>query len=380
LNIPLFKTYSDKDDAIAVSNVIKRGNFWAIGPEIEEFEKKIKEYIGVNYALVFNSGTSALYTLLLAHDIKGKEVIVPSFTFIATANTVILAGGIPVFAEIEDETFGLDYEDVKKRITSKTKIIMPIHYGGFPARDIEKLKKLCEEKNILLIEDNAESYGSKINDKFTGTFGNSSIISFCQNKIISTGEGGMILTNSKNIYEKTKFLRSHGRVEFEEDYFSSIKDNDYVEAGYNFRMSSMTAALGLSQFEKINKLINLRRKKGKYLLNKLSKNKNINLLTQYDNHFQVYQMFTIKLKSQKIRDNLQNYLKKHGIQTKTYFNPVHLKSLFRQNYKFKKGDLPITEELSSKVLTLPFYPHIKKKELDYIIKISNDFFKGETNE
>jgi perosamine synthetase len=380
MKIPLFKTYSDEDDVKAVSEVIKRGTFWAIGPEIEEFEKKIANYIGVKYALAFNSGTSALHTLLLAYEIKGKEVIVPSFTFIATANAVILAGGKPVFAEVETDTFGLDYEDVKKRITPNTIAIMPIHYGGFPARDIENLKKLAEENNILLIEDAAQSIGSTVREKKVGSFGDSAIFSFCQNKILTTGEGGVILTNSEKIYNKAKFLRSHGRVELEKDYFSSTEDNDYIEPGYNFRMSSMTAALGLSQFEKINELINLRREKAKYLSNNLSKIKEINLLKELENNFQVYQMYTIKLESEKIRNNLQKYLMGKGIMSKVYFNPVHLKSLYKSECGFKEGDLPVTEELSSKILTLPFYPRISFNELDYIINSINEFFKGEKNE
>lgn len=375
MKIPLFKTYSDEKDIKAVSEIIKRGTFWAIGPEVEEFEKKLANYMNLKYALAFNSGTSALHTLLLSYDIKDKEVIVPSFTFIATANSVLLAGGIPVFAEIEEDTFGLDYEDVKNKITTNTKVILPIHYGGFPARDIEKLKTLAQDKNIILIEDNAESYGSKVNDKKTGTFGDSCIISFCQNKIISTGEGGMILTNSEEIYNKAKFLRSHGRVELDKDYFSSIEDNDYATAGYNFRMSSITAALGLSQFEKINELINLRREKSNYLTKKLSNIKNVNFLKEFEKVYNVYQMYTIKLENENIRNNLQKFLSENEVMSKVYFNPVHLKSLY-QKYNFKKGDLPKTEEISSKILTLPFYPHITYEELDYIYELIKKFFEA----
>ena len=245
--IPLFKTYSDEDDVNAVTKIIKRGTFWADGPEISEFESKVADYIGVKYALAFNSGTSALHVMFLAYNIKNSEVIVPAFTFVATANAVVLAGGKPVFAETETDTFGLDVEDVRKRITSKTKAIVTIHYGGFPARDTEKLRALADEYNILFLEDAAQSFGASINNKMIGSFGDSSIFSFCQNKILPTGEGGMILTNSVDIYEKAKLLRSHGRIENEEDYFSTTKDNDYIEAGYNFRLPTMLAALGISQ-------------------------------------------------------------------------------------------------------------------------------------
>jgi len=374
MKIPLFKTYSDEEDVNAVAEVIKRGTYWAIGPEVEEFEKAIARYIGRKYALVFNSGTSALHALLLAYDIKGKEVIVPSFTFISTANTVVLAGGIPVFAESESETFGLDADDVERKINKKTRVILPIHYGGFPAKDIEKLRKIADKHKLLLIEDNAESLGASINGKKTGTFGDSAILSFCQNKIISTGEGGAIITDSADIYEKAKLLRSHGRVELEKDYFSSAEDNDYIQVGYNYRMCSMCAALGLSQLKKIDKLISLRREHAKYLNTNLSDIKEIITPKEIKGNFCVYQMYTIILKDSKLRNDLQEFLLDKGVMSKVYFNPAHLKTFYKNNFGCKEGDFKITEELSGKVLTLPLYPHISRKDLDFIISKIKEFF------
>jgi len=373
--IPLFKMYSDEKDIKAIAKVISRESYWATGPEIQEFERKIADYLGANYALAFNSGTSALHTLLLAHDVKGKEVIVPSFTFIATASTVILAGGKPVFAESEPETFGLDADDVEKRITNKTKAIIQLHYGGFPSRDIEKLRKIADENNLLLIEDAAESIGSHINGKKVGTFGDSAIFSFCQNKVLAIGEGGMIVTDSQKIYEKAKLLRSHGRVELAEDYFSSTKDNDYIEAGYNFRMPTICAALGLSQFNKIEKIIKIRREFGHYLSKSLSKIDKITVPKELKNHFQVYQMYTIQLKDKKTRDGLQEHLVKNGIMNKIYFEPVHLKTLYKRDYGYKEGDLPKTEALSKRILNIPLYPNMKKEELDYMINTIKDFLR-----
>jgi len=373
--IPLFKTYSDEEDVKAVAKILRRGTYWANGPEIQEFEKKIADYLGVKYALTFNSGTSALHTLLLAHNIKGKEIIVPSFTFVATSNAVILAGGKPVFAESESETFGLDAEDVEKRITNKTKAIIPLHYGGFPSRDIEKLREIADKNNLLLIEDAAESIGSHINGKKVGTFGDSAMFSFCQNKVLAIGEGGMIVTNSEGVYEKAKLLRSHGRVELAEDYFSSTKDNDYIEAGYNFRMPTICAALGLSQFNKINKIIETRRDHGHYLSEALSRIDVITIPKELENHFQVYQMYTIQLKDKKTRDALQQHLVKNGIMNKIYFEPVHLKTLYKKDYGYKEGDLPKTETLSNNVLNIPLYPDMKKDDLDYMIKAIQDFFQ-----
>ncbi len=230
--IPLYKVYWDKSDVKAVTKVIKRGTYWAVGPEIEEFERVVANYVGVKYGVSFNSGTSALHAVLLAYGIRqGDEVIVPSFTFIATANAPLFVGAKPVFADMEDSTFGLDPNDVERKITKKTKAIMPIHYGGLPCR-IEELKKIADEYDLLLIEDAAESIGASINGRKVGSFGNAAMFSFCGNKVITTGEGGIILTNSGEIYERLKLIRSHGRLE-SEPYFMTTKMLDYIMLGYN---------------------------------------------------------------------------------------------------------------------------------------------------
>ena len=378
--VPLFKTYSDQEDIDAVTKILKRGTYWATGPEIQEFETKIAEYIGTRYALTFNSGTSALHTLLLTCDIKYMEVIVPSFTFIATVNSVVLAGGIPIFAETETETFGLDAEDVEKKITPRTKAIIALHYGGFPSKDIEKLRQIADKNNILLIEDAAESIGSHINQKKVGTFGHAAMFSFCQNKILPIGEGGMIVTNSQQIYEKAKLLRSHGRVEQAEDYFSNTQDNDYIQVGYNFRMPTICAALGISQLKKIQKIIDLRREKADYLTKHLKEIPEIKLLREIPGHYQTYQTYVIQLPDKETRDNLQSHLTNKRIRTKIYFNPVHLKSIYKKQYYCKEGDLPKTEQLSTRVLNLPFFPQITGQELDYIISSIKEFFKNKQGE
>ena len=179
-NVPLFKVYFDQDDVDAATSVIKRGTYWTTGPEIEQFEKKIAELTDTKYALSFNSGTSALQVMLEAFDVKGKEVIIPSFTFIATANAVLLAGGIPVFAESEGETFGLDYNDVCSKITDNTVAIMPVHFGGCVVRDMEKIRKLCDERGIYLLDDGAESLGAKIKCRKLGSFSDATMFSLCQ--------------------------------------------------------------------------------------------------------------------------------------------------------------------------------------------------------
>jgi len=349
--------------------------FWAIGPNIEKFERMLSEYAGTEYAVALNSGTSALHAALLACGIgQGDEVIVPSFTFIATANAPLFVGARPVFADIEEETFGLDPEDIKKKITGKTKAIMPIHYGGCSCK-IEEIQQLAEEHNLLLIEDAAESLGATVNSKKVGTFGDSAVLSFCSNKVMTTGEGGAIITSSPEIWEKLKLLRSHGRAE-SANYFSSTESMDYITLGYNFRMSNITAALGIAQLEKIGKLIEMRREKAEALSSKLSQIAEIEVPHPSEGFFHVYQMFTIKVKEgEPARDALLAYLAQKGIMTKVYFPPIH----FTHFYKNELGydcKLPVTERLSQQVLTLPLYANLQPAEMDYIAENVVSFFSG----
>ena len=374
---PLFDIYWDENDIEKVINVIKRGSYWAIGPEIREFEERLAEYYNVGYAVTFNSGTSALHAILLAFDITSGEVIVPSMSFISTANCVILTGAKPVFAEIEEKTLGLDVNDVEKKITKKTRAIIPMHYGGKVCKDIEVLNELANNKKIKLIEDNAESFGAKINNKFAGTIGHAGMLSFCQNKIITMGEGGAILTNDEKIYKKLLLIRSHGRVEQSgTDYFSNIYEMDYIQVGYNYRIPTMCGALGLSQLEKIDKIIELRRKVGKYYDNHLKEIPQIQIIPEIEESRNVYQLYSVLLENPDNRNELQAYLLEKGIYSKVYFFPIHLKSFYREKFGYKKGDFPITETLSNKILTIPFSLRFKESDQDYIIKSIRNFFNN----
>ena len=375
MKIPLFEIYWDDSDIQSITNVIKRGAYWTTGPSIEKFERAISEYIGAKYCVSFNSGTSALHSILLAYGIKkGDEVIVPSFTFIATANAPLFVGAKPIFADIEEETFGLDLENVKEKITEKTKAIIPIHYGGSPCK-IKGLSEVADDHNlIVMIEDAAESLGARIGNKKVGTFGDSTMLSFCQNKIITTGEGGCIVTDSKKIYEKLKLIKSHGRLETS-DYFSSSEYMNYICLGYNFRMSDITAALGITQLKKIEKIIEMRRKNAEYMTKKLSAIDEIIPPNSPKNYFHVYQMYTIIVKDgEKMRNNLMKYLAEKGIASKVYFYPVHLAYFYRNIFGYKRGELPTTEKVSNQVLSLPMYPTLTENEINYIVEEINNFF------
>ena len=369
--LPLYKILTDEQDVEIVTNVIKRGQFWAIGPEIEQFENAVKEHVGSKHCVAFNSGTSALHAVLLAYGIKkSDEIIVPSFSFISTVNSVLFVDGMPIFSDIEEETYGLDPEILEQKITPKTKAIIPMDYGGQSCKIFE-LNKIANENNLVLIEDAAEALGASTKDKKVGSVSETSIFSFCGNKVLTTGEGGAAVTNSSEIYEKLKLLRSHGRID-KENYFDNPSSPEYLGIGYNWRMSSITAALGLSQIRKLGKLIKMRQENAEYISSKLSKIPEIktpNILTGNEH---IFQMYTIRLPNIQIRTKLQLYLKNKAIFSKVYFDPIHLTTYYKDN--FKSSNLPVTEKISDQILSLPLYPNMTDEEKDYLISSISEFF------
>lgn len=376
--IPLYRISSDEEDVKAVSKVILRGTDWAIGKEIEEFEELLANYVGTKYCLMFNSGTSALHAGLLATGVDYRhEVIIPSFTFIATANSVLMVNAKPKFVDIEDETYGLDPLMIDSSITKKSKVIIPIHYAGLPCK-IEEIREIAREKKIILFEDAAESLGSKIRNKKVGTFGDLSMFSFAGNKVLTTGEGGCITTDSKQIFEKLKLIRSHGRID-KQNYFSSILRPEYVTIGFNWRMSSITAALGISQLSKLEKLIELRRKHAKYLNSRLSKFKQIKTPTEPIGFRHVYQLYSIRLPNSIMRNKLMEFLTKKGIMSKVFFDPVHKTKFYKKILGSTKQYLNTTESVSQQILTLPMFPGLKTEDLEYICESVKEFLEKYTS-
>jgi len=331
MNIPLFKIFNDKEDVENISEVIKMGLQWAKGGAISYFENNIKSYIGTKYCVLFNSGTTALSTLITANRLTG-DIIVPRLTFKATYNAVRLAGGNPVFAESESETYGLDADSVERVMTPGTEAIILVHYGGYPARDTDKIKRLAGERGLILLEDAAESFGAAIGDKKVGTFGEAAMFSFCQNKIITTGEGGCIVTDSQAIASLARLLSDHG--------------NDKNIIGSNYRMSSITAALGIAQLNKIDKILALRR----MIAERYSEELGNLVTTPQSRDYAVYQLYTIATPR---RDALKTFLTEKGIETKIYF---------------ECGSL-----ISKRILSLPIYPSMTPIEQDYVIGAVKEF-------
>lgn len=363
MKIPLFDIYYSDAEISAAENVIKSGMWSGEGEEVKKLESYFGNYLGTKYTVALNSGTSALHALLLAYGVgPGDEVITTPFTFIATANAALFVGAKPVFVDIETDTHGIDPKKIENAITKKTRAIIPVHYGGTGCR-IKEIRKIAKKNNLILIEDAAEALGAKVDGQKVGTFGDSSIFSLCANKNITSGEGGLITTNSKEIYEKAKLIRSHGK-----------SGDDYVTLGYNFRMSSITAAIARIQLKQLEKINERRRKNALRLSNKLSKIKQVETLKELPGHESVFQLFTIKVQDEKTRNDLKRYLEKNGIGTKVYFSSVHLTSFYRKKYGYRGGEFPVAENLSKRVLSLPIFYNLNSEKINYVVEKIKEFF------
>jgi perosamine synthetase len=372
--LPLYKIYTDDEDVNLITKIIKRGSNWAIGPEIEEFENAITNYIGADYCAVLNSGTSSLHATLLALGLgSGDEILVPSFSFISTANSVLFVNATPSFVDIEEKTFGINPELIKEKTTASTKAIIPMDYGGMSCQ-ISEIKQHAENNNLLLIEDAAESLGSSVNGKKIGSMADATVFSFCGNKVLTTGEGGAVVTNSRDTYEKIKLIRSHGRLD-QSNYFENPSSSQYLDLGYNWRMSSITAALGISQLNKLEKIIQMRKDNANYLSSKLSKFSQIKVPIPPNDYDHIYQMYTIRLPDKDIRDSLHDFLSTRGIFSKVYFTPIHSTSFYKQKFDIDRNSLSVTEKISNQILTLPLYPNMTMEEKDLLIQTVSEFFE-----
>ncbi len=339
VNIPLYKIYWDEDDVDGLTTILRRGKYWTGGSENVELEKKISSYIGRHYGVTFNSGTSSLTALFIAYGLNpGDEVIVPAFTYPSTVEAVKFAGAKPIFADIEEETYGLDVDHVERQINERTKAVLAVHMYGLPCR-IKELRELADRCGLLLIEDAAEAMGSRILGKKAGCFGDAAMFSFAGNKIITTGEGGMAVTDSLEVYEKLKQIRDKR----------------------SWRMSTIQAALGISQFNKLDAIINMRRRKAFYLSSHLQKIRGIEVPLIPRGHSHTFQFYTIRVKNK--RDGLKKHLEERGITVKVYFPSLH--------------SLPVSDLVSSEVLTLPVYPGLKLDEMNYIVNSIREFMLEE---
>jgi perosamine synthetase len=358
--IPVARPAIGQEEISAVSDVLRSGML-ASGERVAEFEQRFADLCGSNHAVATNNGTAALHAALLAAGIgPGDEVIVPAFTFFATASAVAMCGAKPVFADVDGMTFNISPQQVSERITGKTKAVIGVHLFGQPC-DVEALQEICESKNLKFIEDAAQAHGAQYRNGRTGSFGHLGCFSFYATKNMITGEGGMVTTNDKKLSERLRLLINHGQSE---KYLHTI-------LGYNYRMTDIGAALGLVQLRKLEKF-NLRRRKNAefYNANLAAKGLVVPFVGPARNH--VYHQYVVRLTDEfpLNRQSFMDLLKGKGIGTAIHYPiPLHRQPLFALDND--PDPCPVATALSGSVLSLPVHPLLDQKEVSYICDTIN---------
>lgn len=362
--IPLHKPFWGKEEEKAAIAAMRGGTGIGDLAYSEQLAGKLADYLGIKYVLPTGSGTAALELACVCLFKRGDEVILPSFTFSSCANAIMLCGAKPIFADIDIKTYNIDASEIEKRITSKTRGIMVVHYAGF-ACDMEKIMELAKRYNLAVIEDAAHALGAKYEGQKLGTIGKIGCFSFHGTKNIASGEGGAYVTSDNNIFKIAEVIREKGtdRSSFMR---GEKKKYSWVGVGRSLVLSDILAAIALVQVKKIETITTLRRKNAAYLLSKLEKlASKIILPTEPNFAFGNWHIFAIRV-PRSIRDKAIGGLRSYGIEASFHFLPLHT-SVMGRKLGYRPGDLPVTEEVSATLIRLPMHPKLKRSEMDYMI-------------
>ena len=376
MKIPYGKQTIDETDIKAVAKTL-RSDFLTTGPKIKEFEDKFASFVNVKYAVAVSNGTTALHLACRAVGLKhGDELITSPMTFAASANCALYCDAKPVFVDIKENGL-IDEELIEKKITSKTKIIIPVHYGGFPC-NMKKIKEIAKKHKLTIIEDACHALGSEYKKTKIGDckYSDMAVFSFHPVKHITTGEGGMITTNSKTIYEKLILLRTHG-ITWDPDKLVNKSHGPWYhemqELGFNFRITDIQCALGISQLKRVKKFIKKRIEIANTYNKEFRINKNIEIINSPEDCKNAHHLYIIKVKNGKIRLNLFNYLKENNIFCQVHYIPVYWHPYY-QKLGYKKGICPKAEKFYEKIISIPIYPSLEKANQKKVIKKMKGFY------
>ena len=370
--IPYGSQWVDEDDIKEASETL-RSDFLTTGPKIEEFEKKFAEYVDAEYAVAVANGTAALHAANFAANIsEGDEVITTPITFAATANSVLYQGGTPVFADIDEKSYNIDPKSVEKKITDKTKAIIPVHYTGQPC-EMDEIKKIADRYGLTIIEDGAHAFGATYKDKKVGSIGDMTTFSFHPVKHITTGEGGMVTTDSKELYNKLKQFRTHGITKEESNYINETDGPWYHEQqmlGFNYRITDIQCALGISQLEKADKFLKRRREIAKRYNEAFKDFEGIKIPYQAENTNSSWHIYVIKLELDKLtkdRKKIFKELQKENLGVNVHYIPIYHHPYY-QKLGYEKGLCPNAEKLYERIITIPLFPKMKDEDVKQVIK------------
>ncbi len=368
--IPYATQWLDEEDIKSVSEAL-RSDYLTQGPRVLEFEKKVAAYCGAKYAVAVNSGTSALHAACFAAGIKsGDEVITSPITFVASANCVLYCGGQPVFADVQADTVNIDPKEIEKKITDKTKAIIPVHFAGHPG-DLKEIQSIAKKNNLIVIEDACHAIGAEYKSSKIGAckYSDMTVLSFHAVKHITTGEGGMILTNSEEYYKKLMMFRTHGITRDldksqEEPWVYEMK-----HLGFNYRLTDFQCQLGLQQLKKLDQFVERRRAIVKRYNEAFSTLKNLTLPNERDGIKSSWHLYCVRVKGN--RKDIFKKLRAAGVLVNVHYMPVYWQAYY-QDLGFKKGLCQRAENYYSQAITLPLFPKMSDQDIAYVIQTVRD--------
>lgn len=369
--LPYGQQWVDNDDIEEVITVLK-SDYLTTGPKVEELEKKVADYIGAKHAVAVSNGTAALHAACFATEIKeGDEVITTPITFAASANCILYQGGTPVFADIDPITYNINPNDIEKKITGKTKAIIPVDFTGQPV-DIDKINYIAKKHDLMIIEDAAHSLGAEYKGRRIGSLVDMTTFSFHPVKHITTGEGGMITTNNKEIYEKLKLFRTHGITRDTEILHNKDEGPWYyeqLELGYNYRITDIQCALGISQLNKLDKFLKRRREIVEKYNKYLKDIDGIRIPQQAEFSNSSWHIYVIQVELEKFkvgRKEIFEALKAENIGVNVHYIPVYYHPYY-QKLGYKKGLCPNAEKLYERIITLPLFPKMSGEDVEDVV-------------
>ena len=364
--IPVAEPLLDGNELKYVTDCLKSGWISSLGKYVRDFEQGFARYCGAEYGVATANGTVAIHLLAAALNLgPGDEVIMPGLTYVATANGIRYTGATPVFVDSERETWNIDPNGIEAAITPRTKAIFAVHLYGHPA-EMDSLRAIADEHGLLLLEDAAEAHGACYKNRRVGALSDAAIFSFYGNKIITTGEGGIIVTDNKAWAERAFFLENQGRY----------SDNPYwhPEVAYNYRMTNIQAAIGLAQLERIDKMIAIRRRNAAHYNRRLAEVTGLTLPPEADWAKNVYWMYSVLVEDDfgPTRDDLQAKLRQAGIETRPFFYPVHTLPMYNTSQS-----LPVAEDLARRGINLPSGATLTPEQIDYVCDTIIRLSRGE---
>ncbi len=365
--IPYGRQWIERRDIDAVVEVLE-SDWLTTGPQVAAFEEALAEFCGVPHAIAVSSGTAALHLAMLSLGVgPGDEVIVPAMTFVATANAVVFTGATPVFADICEDTLLLDPDSVSSLLSSRTKGIVAVDYGGHPC-DYEALQNIASRHGLFLVSDACHSLGGYYKGRPVGTLADVTVFSFHPVKMITTGEGGALVCADSGLAKRARRLRNHGiDLDFRERAGRNTWEYDMVELGFNYRITDFQCALGISQLSRLKEWVVRRNEIASRYRSAFCDMKGITPLVSYSHVVNAYHLFVVKLIGAEERLEFFLAMRRRGIGVNVHYKPVHLHSFYRERFGGRKGQCPVAEKAYHSIVSLPIYPQMSAQEVDRVI-------------